>query len=546
MLVGLHGNCKIQQMTCSSFLQTGDIKMVNKNLFDSIGGSVAATNTINEAGGKAYSLDSTHKLCHYIVTGTFNNTYYAGSKEQLDTIKELCGEVDSETLAKLALYARQSAKMKDTPAYLLAVLAARGEIVLLNQIFHRVIDNVKMLLNFVQIVRSNVTGRKSFGTAIRRLIREWINSRNGKQLFIASIGHRHPSLVDVIKMVHPKPANEEQDALFAYLLGKYYVPEKLPQVVTEFEAFKTDNTQQLPDIPFQALSNCNLTTNHWKQISTQMGWNALRINLNTLYRNGVFEDKEVVEQVAQRLSNPENVRKFNAFPYQLLTTYQYTKDNMPKKIAIALHNAMEIATENIPVIDGDTAICIDYSGSMHSPVTGSRGTVSTYTTCKDVAGLIAVCLLRQNPDIKLIAWASSVKDVTNDFLPMDSVLTNCEKMNKVNVGGGTCAELGLGLLNQMNWQGKNIIYISDNQSWMRTNSYFGTTGLATEWANFKRKNKGVKMVNIHVQPYGSTQVQEEDDVLNIAGFSDIVFDMMGNFFNENQPNFVDVINNVKI
>ncbi len=48
---------------------------------------------------------------------------------------------------------------------------------------------------------------------------------------------------------------------------------------------------------------------------------------------------------------------------------------MPRYRAIvrqALEDAMEIATANVPRIEGQVYVCPDVSGSMQSPVTGQR------------------------------------------------------------------------------------------------------------------------------------------------------------------------------
>ena len=92
--------------------------------------------------------------------------------------------------------------MKDMPALLCATLAAR-DTALLARIFDRVIDDGRMLRNFVQIVRS-AAGRKS-GSAPRRssLVQRWFAQRNDEPVFRASVG-QSPSLADVIKMVHPR------------------------------------------------------------------------------------------------------------------------------------------------------------------------------------------------------------------------------------------------------------------------------------------------------------------------------------------------------
>jgi hypothetical protein len=40
-----------------------------------------------------------------------------------------------------------------------------------------------------------------------------------------------PSLADIVKMVHPKPASKSQEALFGYLIGREYASTDLPEIV---------------------------------------------------------------------------------------------------------------------------------------------------------------------------------------------------------------------------------------------------------------------------------------------------------------------------
>ena len=61
-------------------------------------------------------------------------------------------------------------------------------------VFSRVIDNTRMLRTYVQILRSGVVGRKSLGSAPKRLVREWLASRDEDALFSSSTG-QSPSLV---------------------------------------------------------------------------------------------------------------------------------------------------------------------------------------------------------------------------------------------------------------------------------------------------------------------------------------------------------------
>ena len=334
-----------------------------------------STMTLNEAGGLAYKLSAKEALAQLAATGCLSQTFYATEVDQLKTILELTSssDVDDEFLAKLALYARVKGFMKDMPAILCAVLASRKS-PLLDKVFPVVIDNGKMLRNFVMAVRSGVTGRKSFGSVVRRLIRNWFDARTEQQIFNTSIGN-NPSMADVVKMVHPAPKTPQREALYGYLIGKPYDESQLPQAVVEYiHLLKTgvDENAVVPDVPFQYLTSLELTTNQWKTIAQNASWQTTRMNLNTFLRHGVFEDAELVSKVAARLRNEEEIRRAKAFPYQLMTAYMNASEEVPSDVRLALQDAMEIATDNVPVIDGRVALCVDVSGSMSSSVIGCQ------------------------------------------------------------------------------------------------------------------------------------------------------------------------------
>lgn len=196
-------------------------------------------NTVqNEAGGRAYALTNEAALAQYAVTGCLGQTFYATAEEQVETVLELAENVSDEFLAKTAIYARTRGYMKDMPALLCAILAARKS-EFLPVVFPKVIDNGKMLRNFMQIVRSGQTGRKSFGSAVRRLIREWFATRTDKQIFCATVGNT-PSMADILRMVHPRPETPQRAALYGYILGKEYAFENLPEIVREYETFRNN------------------------------------------------------------------------------------------------------------------------------------------------------------------------------------------------------------------------------------------------------------------------------------------------------------------
>ena len=521
--------------------------MATKTLFSTKRSNRAKpTNTVNDAGASAYKLSDAEALCQYVATSCFNGTYYTSERDQLANIARLCNSVPSVTIAKAAVYGRENAKMKDTPAYLLAHLTAKNETELVKKIFNRVIDNPKMLLNYVQIVRSGATGRKSFGSAAKNLINNWITSRYGNKLFRASIGKSDPSFVDVLRMTHPRPVNDEQNALFGYLLGKDHDAEKLPPLVKEFEAFKADNSNPMPNLDYRALTNCNLTVDHWKQVAINMPWNATRMNLNVLNKHGVFSDKKVLNHVAKKLANAEEVKKNNAFPYQLLTTFHNT-ETLPSKINLALQDAMEIATENVPVLGDRVAVCVDVSGSMSSPITGYRRGSSTKTRCVDVAAMFASAIARTNQEATIVSFGDRAR-VVPGFNPRDSVASNANRLvsEARYCGHGTNGGATMECVNK-NGSFDMVVVLSDMQMWVgHSRIGWGATPLNAHWAN--RRNKKGKLATINLVAGGTSQVDSGDpSVMCFGGFSDAVFDILGEFAHRNDnANFADVVDRIEL
>lgn len=139
--------------------------MANAQLFQSaqLTGTLPAALARNAEGAPAYALTPRHQLAQYAATGCLNTTFYASAEAQLATVLELCQAVDPAFIAQTAVYCRERGYMKDMPALLVAVLAGQGA-AQFAPAFRRVINNGKMLRNFVQIMRSGAVGRKSLGS----------------------------------------------------------------------------------------------------------------------------------------------------------------------------------------------------------------------------------------------------------------------------------------------------------------------------------------------------------------------------------------------
>lgn len=498
--------------------------MANKNLFQAIRGALLPAATVrNDAGAPAYELSPKATLARLAATGCLSRTYYATAETQLDRVLELARQVDVDFLAQTALYARRKGFMKDMPALLCAVLATR-DLDRLAEIFPQVIDNGKMLRNFVQILRSGVTGRKSLGSAPKRLVRQWLERANERQLVNASIGN-DPSLADVVKMVHPRPADAARQAFYAWLVGKPFDTAALPESLRAFEAWKRTKEGDVPDVPFQMLTALDLGDREWSAIAGAASWQTTRMNLNTFARHGVFKFCGMAEKLASRLADPDQVRRAKVFPYQLLVAYLNADQSVPAKLREALQDAMEASIGNVPEIDGKVVICPDVSGSMQSAVTGYRKGATSRVRCIDVAALVAAAFLRKNREARVLPFEVNVVDVALN--PRDSVMTNATKLAKIG-GGGTNCSAPLAKLNAEKATADLVVFVSDNESWADARPNRGTAML-TEWQKLKTRNPNARLVCIDLVPNTTAQAPDRKDILNVGGFSDTVFDLIAAF-----------------
>jgi 60 kDa SS-A/Ro ribonucleoprotein len=509
---------------------------MNKTLFKTRSGGVApAANAVNDEGAPAYSRTPHAALAQLAVTGTLQQTFYSSAEAQYDQLIEACESSDMEFISQTAIYARKFGHMKDIPSFLVAWLFVHDEFDrFFSNTFRLVIDNGRMLRNFVQIVRSNQLNRKSFGSRGKKLIQQYLLNRDIPRLLNESVGNT-PSLADIIKMVHPAPTDPQREALFARLIGRDYDSENLPEIAKQLDAWHAGELKTPPPVEFRLLTGEKLSTESWKAIAMTAPWHMTRMNLNTFMRHGVFDDPTLVKAVAERLRDPDIIHKARVFPYQLMVAYLNVDSGIPIEIQGALQDALDISLDNVPVIDGQVVVAPDVSQSMTSPVTGYNGSATTKACCYHISALVAAAILRKNPGAVILPFAEDVRPVRLN--PRDSVVTIADQIGRMN-GGGTACYTPVDHCLRHGINPDLFVFVSDNQSWMNPtgigvyNWGWGersATATFDLWTNIRAKHKSAKLVCIDIQGSKTTQLLDRADVLNIGGFSDTVFTHMADF-----------------
>lgn len=515
--------------------------MANKGLFSSaVAKLLPRTDTVNREGAPAYAYGPEAKLAQLAATGTMSDTFYGAADAQLGDVLAAAQAVDPYFVAQAAVYARRAGAMKDMPALLAAYLTV-ADPDLAVRVFGRVIDNGRMLRTFVQIMRSGQVGRTSLGSRPKRLVQTWLERASIGDLMAAATGN-DPSLADIVKMVHPKPADAARKAFYGWLIGRPYDVAALPTEIAAFEAWKQDQSLPLPPVPFQWLTAFPLTAEQWAVLAGRMGWQALRMNLNTLARNGAFDVEGVTDAVAARLADRAAIEKVRPMPYQLMVAMDQVGAAVPLKVQAALEEALEHSLRSVPSVQGQVVVCPDVSGSMHSPATGYRKGASSKVRCIDVAALVAAAMVRTNRQTRVLPFEQSVVKVSLEANARLAV--NAAKLAAIG-GGGTNVSAPLARLNAERAMVDLVVIVSDNESWVDA-SRRGSTATMREWVQIVKRNPQAKLVCIDIQPYGTTQAQGRPDVLNVGGFSDAVFDTIARFVSGEARDWVGIVKQVEV
>jgi 60 kDa SS-A/Ro ribonucleoprotein len=178
--------------------------------------------------------------------------------------------------------------------------------------------------------------------------------------------------------------------------------------------------------------------------------------------------------------------------------------------------------------------------------------------CVDVAALFAAAVLRRSPDSVIVPFDTRAYDAKFD--PQDTILSLAERLASYG-GGGTDCSIPLREANTRYRKRKfaGIVLVSDTESWVHSGRTFGygarrATCVMDEWRQFVKnqqalggqRNAAPKLVCINLQPYTTSQAPERNDILNIGGFSDAVFNVVTSFLSDDRGRFVREVESVEL
>ncbi|NDJ84516.1 MAG: TROVE domain-containing protein [Chloroflexi bacterium] len=494
------------------------------------------SDTVNAAGFPAFERPIEERYLQVLLTNSLTGTFYARSTQLVSQSLALHAEMAATApgfMARALVYARTEGLMRLQPILGLAYLA-KADHQLFSAVFDRVIRTPGDLADFVEIVRdSAVPGR--MGRAVKRAINAWLNNLSEYHAIKYSRGGQGYSLADILRLTHPVPVNERQDAIFMWLVDRerWAAHDEAPLTpqIAAFEALKrlptpvaaTDARSliEVGRLPYEVVTgvvkpDCEL----WGYLLRQMPYLALLRHLNTLQRAGVFNDASQGEYVVGRLSDAEAIRKAMVLPFQLYAAYVAFEPESPdeKQIQMALVDALEMAFVNMPALGKRVCIAPDVSGSMSGRLSHQGA-----TRYIDVAAIFAAALVKSNPNALALPFDTGILPLS--VSSRDSMVTIANQVAG-KLGGGTAISAPISHLLDNRIQVDTFIGITDNVEWATDQS--GRTGFLAVWNAYRQEiAPAATAFLLTIAPYPQAVAPpSRSDVHFIYGWSDAVLKYM--------------------
>jgi hypothetical protein len=262
----------------------------------------------------------------------WENQFYEDGVVIGDRIAELAARVDPAAVAALAVEARTDMKLRHAPLWLLIALMkadTAGKVDVAATVAE-VIRRADEMGELVALYWAG--GRRPLPAAMKRGLAKAFGKFDAYQL--AKYDRRSAvKLKDVLRLVHPKPADEAQAAMWK-------------QVV--------DGTLASPDTWEVALSGGADKRETFERLIREgrLGYLALLRNLRNMAESGV--DTDLVNQAILERKGAHNV-----LPFRFVAAARAAPQFEP-----ALDEALSAAVESMPVLPGKTIVLVDVSGSM--------------------------------------------------------------------------------------------------------------------------------------------------------------------------------------
>ncbi|KRZ68120.1 60 kDa SS-A/Ro ribonucleoprotein, partial [Trichinella papuae] len=535
---------------------------------------------VNNAGGSAFQVDRIMRLKRFLILGTEGGTFYVCERElRKENARNVLHMIENnrgmEVLEQLVAVSLAGRAPKQSPTLLCLALCARYSAEIRNresgnqlrQAAYNALPSVcripTHLFEFIGFCEatSESTG---WGRSHRRAIANWYLTKNPLDLIylVTKYKNRHGwSHLDVIRLAHPKPDNNQQEIndIFLYIKSglngvlerhvpnlKDKSPEEIEDIVNNsgklleyiyyLERMKGSQDELIcaqliakfkfvrEQVPQRLLSSKHV----WQALLREMPMTAMIRTLNRMTVAGLLvPGSEATNLVVERLNDTQAIRAARVHPMTLLLAYVNYKDGETSHsrlnwdpeptVVAALERAFYHSFGNVLPTGKRLLIGLDVSGSMCESIRNTSLTVRVASA--------AMCMIhfRTEQTADLMAFTSLPTELK---MPKNITLDKfLEEVEDLNFGATDCAMPMLWALKEQRLYDAFIVY-TDSETW--AGRVKPTTAL-----RFYRERTGItdaKLIVVGMVSTGFSIADPSDKgMLDVVGFDPATPDVMHQF-----------------
>lgn len=351
----------------------------------------------------------------------WEDTFYESGASIADRIALLTAQVHPDKVAAIAVEARERMKLRHAPLWLCVALAKRGA--LKAETLATVIQRADELAEFLSLYSVGRDGIKKLNK-LSNQVRRGLALAFGKFNEYALAKYDRQGAVklrDVLRLVHPKPRDDEQAALWNRLnSGKLATPDTWEVELSASKDKKASWQRLLADKKLFAL--------------------ALLRNLRNMQQAGI--DKA---SVGAALADCKTDR---VLPFRFIAAARA----VPGWEDI-IEPAMLRSMEGVEKLSGKTAIVVDNSGSMYGPKVSAKSDMDR----SDAAAALAVLVREVCDECVVISFSTSPA-----MVPLRCGFALADAIKSATDHGGTNTANALAFAASHGYD--RIIVITDEQS----------------------------------------------------------------------------------
>lgn len=507
----------------------------------------------NCMGEMAYALTAKEELVSTVLTTFLGDSYYEKETEIVKRITTKLAEVDPLFAAKLALYARQQANMRSVTHLIAATIAPRltglewsGRFY--NKIVVRPDDMSEIVSCYANMNKMDLKKIRRIPNSVKRGFKKALERLDAYQIDKYKMNNRQVTMIDLVNLFHPKPTQKNNEAYKNLLTGKSLAGLYTTKVLEKEMSKAGQNKTSQADVD---AAKSEAIADVLDNVAGMPIMNLLR-NL----RNIITMAPDKVDEACRQLRIREKILKSRLLPFRFATAYAeiekmsngtttsiaFEKDGsdintLKKKVLDAIEDALQIACENIPTLEGNVAILVDHSGSCRGDGGGSsRVSAFSKTTTAMIGNLFASMLAWKQDNVYIGLFGDKLINVP---IIRDQKLLDFNKQSfdmGAKCGGATEQGIYDFFSLAINEKKKidNVVVFSDCQ--------IGSNG-STPWygvshdtrspkfqqmiTDFKKINPFCNIIAVDLrQTKGNNVFHKSQRIMNIAGWSDKIFDVI--------------------